>query len=40
MESGTDVHLWDIWGAAPDSVWVVGGTISPVEGVILHYTAP
>ena len=34
----TDQDLWGVWGAGPDDIWAVGGTVSPSgEATILRY---
>lgn len=31
-------NLWGIWGATPDDIWAVGGTVNSQDpGVLLHY---
>lgn len=37
LDSGTDDDLWGIWGAAPDDLWIVGGSVATGDPVILHY---
>ncbi len=39
LETGTTEDLWGIWGAAPDEMWVVGGSIGEGDPALLRFNA-
>ena len=37
IDPGTTADLWGIWGATNTDLWIVGGSVSAGDPVILHY---
>lgn len=37
IDSGTDEDLWGIWGTSSSDMYIVGGSVSAGDPVILHY---